>query len=271
MPCVATDGGINGLRPWCDANPTCIGYAVEEDVQQVWFKAAAALDYHGMDPSFCPQGGLPPPAGTGNCPYGPHTGKGVTDAGGLYIKCQVSTAACQRSFLAGLVRLHGAVLQNKTQSGFQCTGKAGLYQCVPSGSAGGNGTAFPEKQLCLEQCKAPPPPPPGPPPPAPHYDKPYLRFAMVIPVPQMVDCTVTQGAVTHTWSGYGASHIRENPGWKSGESLDLLECRRLRGLLIVDHDVRGGVSDSDDCVGRQDAAHEDGDLDSGAAGDRPPA
>ena len=203
MPCVATDGGINGLRPWCDANPTCIGYAVEEDVQQVWFKAAAALDYHGMDPSFCPQGGLPPPAGTGNCPYGPHTGKGVTDAGGLYIKCQVSTAACQRSFLAGLFRLHGAVLQNKTQSGFQCTGKAGLYQCVPSGSAGGNGTAFPEKQLCLEQCKAPPPPPPGPPPPAPHYDKPYLRFAMVIPVPQMVDCTVTQGAVTHTWSAYG--------------------------------------------------------------------
>ena len=102
---VATDGGINGLRPWCDANPLCVGYAVEEDVQQVWFKAAAALDYHGMDPSFCPQGGLPPPAGTGNCPYGPHTGKGVTDAGGLYIKCQVSTAACQRSFLAGLFRL----------------------------------------------------------------------------------------------------------------------------------------------------------------------
>jgi|EP01046_Picozoa_sp_COSAG06_P054122 hypothetical protein len=30
-----------------------------------------------------------------------------------------------------------------------------------------------------------------------------LRFAMVIPVPQLVDCTVTQGSVTHTWSQYG--------------------------------------------------------------------
>jgi hypothetical protein len=26
---------------------------------------------------------------------------------------------------------------------------------------------------------------------------------MVIPMPQLVDCTVTQGSVTHTWSQYG--------------------------------------------------------------------
>jgi hypothetical protein len=31
----------------------------------------------------------------------------------------------------------------------------------------------------------------------------YLRFGMVIPMPQLVDCTVTQGSVTHTWSQYG--------------------------------------------------------------------
>ena len=33
--------------------------------------------------------------------------------------------------------------------------------------------------------------------------QPYLRFAMVIPVPNLVDCTVTQGATTYTWKGYG--------------------------------------------------------------------
>ena len=42
-------------------------------------------------------------------------------------------------------------------------------------------------------------------------DKPYLRFAMVIPMPQLVDCTVTQGSTTHTWSGYGTyPHTRQS-------------------------------------------------------------
>ena len=30
-----------------------------------------------------------------------------------------------------------------------------------------------------------------------------VRFAMVIAVPNLVDCKVTQGSVTHTWTQYG--------------------------------------------------------------------
>ncbi len=30
-----------------------------------------------------------------------------------------------------------------------------------------------------------------------------LRFGMVIPVPNLIDCKVTQGSVTYTWSQYG--------------------------------------------------------------------
>jgi hypothetical protein len=43
-------GGVDNLRSWCDHNATCIGYAVDTSLSQpqVWFKAAAALDYHGM-------------------------------------------------------------------------------------------------------------------------------------------------------------------------------------------------------------------------------
>eukprot|EP01052_Picozoa_sp_SAG31_P033015 SAG31_NODE_3680_length_3993_cov_1.941463_3_plen_410_part_00 len=187
-------GGVDQLRTWCDHNATCIGYAVDTSLAQpqVWFKAAAALDYHGMAVSTCPSSkdctSHPCPSDKwvpqwGSCPYGGHTGS-VWTAGGLYIKCA-----------------------NKTKS-FVCTGKAGLYQCVPGNSSNPtptNGTSYPKEQQCLEACKAPPPPPPapGPPPPAPHYDKPYLRFAMVIPMPQMVDCTITQGSVSHTWSQYG--------------------------------------------------------------------
>ena len=34
---------------------------------------------------------------------------------------------------------------------------------------------------------------------------------MVIPMPQLVDCTVTQGSTTHTWSGYGTyPHTRQS-------------------------------------------------------------
>ena len=36
-----------------------------------------------------------------------------------------------------------------------------------------------------------------------------LRFAMVIPVPNLVDCTVTQGGVSHTWSQYGFGDFSE--------------------------------------------------------------
>lgn len=143
---VADHGGIDGLRPYCDSQPWCIGYEVEADVMQVWFKSALDPGHNTKCPG--PKGPdwriqTPP-----YCPYSPHEGAGTGDAGGLYVKCA-----------------------NKTQpKGFTCAGAAGLYQCVPAASP--NGTVYPEKQLCLEHCKAPPPPPPGPPPPAPHYDKP---------------------------------------------------------------------------------------------------
>jgi len=118
------------------------------------------LTDHGPTQGLCPH--------PSTCPYGQSTGNS------LYIKCNNVTLA------------------------WRCGGKAGLYQCtsVPNTTAG---PLFPIKQSCLESCKAPPPPPPapGPPPPAPVYDKPYLRFAMVIPVPQLVDCTVTQGSTTY--------------------------------------------------------------------------
>lgn len=83
--------------------------------------------------------------------------------------------------------------------GFQCTGAAGLYQCVPATLA--NGTMFPDRAACLQQCRAPPPPPPGPPPPPPAYSKPYLRFANVVPVSNLVvDCQITQGTTSHKWT-----------------------------------------------------------------------
>lgn len=181
-------GGVDGLRSWCDHNATCIGYAVDtsDNPPQVWFKAAAGLDYHGKgacpwdpsNPSAAPADKWVPDWGL--CPYGGHDGPVTWTSGGLYIKCA-----------------------NKTQTGFHCTGAAGLYQCVPSSNSTGGNSTFGNQQQCLEQCKAPPSPPPGPPPPAPHYDKPYLRFGMVIPMPQIVDCTVTQGSITHTWKSYG--------------------------------------------------------------------
>eukprot|EP01047_Picozoa_sp_COSAG01_P078906 COSAG01_NODE_14759_length_1413_cov_2.024353_1_plen_358_part_01 len=83
--------------------------------------------------------------------------------------------------------------------GFQCTGAAGLYQCVPATLA--NGTMFPDRAACLQQCRAPPPPPPGPPPPPPAYSKPYIRFANVVPVSNLVvDCQITQGTTSHKWT-----------------------------------------------------------------------
>eukprot|EP01051_Picozoa_sp_SAG22_P013437 SAG22_NODE_1504_length_4277_cov_4.550503_3_plen_432_part_00 len=90
-------------------------------------------------------------------------------------------------------------------AGFECMGKVGLFQCAKVAAANGtNGTTtYSDKQSCLQHCKAPPPPPPGAPPPPPVYDKPYLRFAQVIPISNLVvDCTITQGTTTHVWSGY---------------------------------------------------------------------
>ena len=73
-------GGVQNLRSWCDHNSTCIGYAVDlsQADPQVWFKAAAGLDYTGG--GRCPAApGFPQPANKwvekwGGCPYGGHTG-----------------------------------------------------------------------------------------------------------------------------------------------------------------------------------------------------
>lgn len=165
-------GGAHNVRPYCNAQSWCIGYTLKNDQSEVWFKTRPPVDYHGPTQGLCPH-----PA---TCPYGASTGNS------LYIKCNNVTLA------------------------WQCGGKAGLYQCtsVPNTTVG---PLFPLKQSCMESCKAPPPPPPtpGPPPPAPHYDKPFLRFAMVIPVPNLVDCTVTQGSTTYTWSSYGFGHFSD--------------------------------------------------------------
>jgi hypothetical protein len=166
-------GGAHNVRPYCNAQSWCIGYTLKNDQSEVWFKTRPPVDYHGPTQGLCPH-----PA---TCPYGASSGNS------LYIKCNNVTLA------------------------WRCGGRGGLYQCtsVPNTTAG---PLFPLKQSCLESCKAPPPPPPpppGPPPPAPHYDKPFLRFAMVIPVPNLVDCTVTQGATTHTWSSYGFGHFSD--------------------------------------------------------------
>lgn len=77
------------------------------------------------------------------------------------------------------------------------------YACRNGGQCGAtnatNGTVFPTAAACRAACK----PPPGPPPPPPSYAKPFLRFAMVLPAAHKVDCTIVQGATTHTWSDYG--------------------------------------------------------------------
>ena len=93
--------------------------------------------------------------------------------------------------------------------GFQCSGPAGLYQCEKVN--GTNATsAFPDQQACLQHCRVPPPPPPGPPPPPPVYNKPYLRFAQVIPVSNLVvDCKLTQGSTAHTWQAYKYGEFSE--------------------------------------------------------------
>ena len=96
-------------------------------------------------------------------------------------------------------------------AGFECMGKAGLYQCAKVSTANAtNGTTYSDKQSCLQHCKAPPPPPPGPPPPPPVYDRPYLRFAQVIPISNLVvDCTIVQGTTVHTWPGYTFGQFSE--------------------------------------------------------------
>jgi len=87
-------------------------------------------------------------------------------------------------------------------AGYQCTGRAGLYQCARVSSANGS-AVFPTKAECLQRCHAPPSPTPGPPPPPPKYSKPFLRFAQVIPLSNLeVDCTIVQGSTSHSFVGY---------------------------------------------------------------------
>ena len=49
----------------------------------------------------------------------------------------------------------------------------------------------------------------SPPPPPPTYTKPFLRFAMVIPVPNLVDCTIRQGSTTQSWTRFEFGHFSE--------------------------------------------------------------
>ena len=98
-----------------------------------------------------------------------------------------------------------ATCHRPTRLRYACDNRT--HQCVtlPPSSASG----FPTQQACATQCHPPPPPPPGPPPPPPQYSKPYLRFAMAIPVAHRVDCTVVQGSKTHTWTGYGEGNFSQ--------------------------------------------------------------
>jgi hypothetical protein len=85
-----------------------------------------------------------------------------------------------------------------THDAYRCDNSTHLCTAVPPGSPG----SFHTQQTCAASCRAPPPPPPGPPPPPPTYTRPYLRFAMAVPVGVKVDCTVSQRGISHTWSGY---------------------------------------------------------------------
>eukprot|EP01052_Picozoa_sp_SAG31_P012347 SAG31_NODE_720_length_12587_cov_15.393114_11_plen_323_part_00 len=93
-------------------------------------------------------------------------------------------------------------------AGYRCAGKPGLYQCAKA--AAPNGTLFPDMPTCLQQCKAPAPPPPGPPPPPPKYTRPYLRFAQVVPITNLVvECQIKQGNAVHVWSDYQFGRFSE--------------------------------------------------------------
>jgi len=61
---------------------------------------------------------------------------------------------------------------------------------------------------CPKCHKPPAPPPPPPPPPAPG-GTPCLRFGNAVPSDQIVDATITQGAVSHTWTGYRFSQFSD--------------------------------------------------------------
>jgi hypothetical protein len=175
--------------------PSCTAAA------QVWFKAAAGLDYNGK--GACPYDPTAPAAAApadkwipdwGLCPYGGHDGPVTWTTGGLYIKCSNETQPAWRcSGPAGARRFcpprtPPAARQPSSQSptvNRVCVNSStvrvasacvGLYQCVPSSNSTGGNSTFANQQQCLQQCKAPPPPPPGPPPPAPHYDKPYVSI-----------------------------------------------------------------------------------------------
>ena len=62
---------------------------------------------------------------------------------------------------------------------------------------------------CTKPPLPPPTPPTPPPPPAPAQGTPCIRFGNAVPSSSIVDATITQGSISHTWSSYRFSQFSD--------------------------------------------------------------
>eukprot|EP01052_Picozoa_sp_SAG31_P044413 SAG31_NODE_7731_length_1607_cov_1.060345_2_plen_202_part_01 len=62
---------------------------------------------------------------------------------------------------------------------------------------------------CTTKCRKPPLPPPPPPPPPPPGGTPCIRFGNAVAASNAIDAEISQGAISHTWSGYRFSEFSD--------------------------------------------------------------
>jgi hypothetical protein len=107
----------------------------------------------------------------------------------------------QPNGLLGCMRYASNIIPVTMCNGFEV---AYCKQCKPCPSPYNSSfSPGPGCPKCVKPPVPPPPPaPPAPPPPPAPGGTPCIRFGNAVPSDNIVDATITQGAVTHTWSNY---------------------------------------------------------------------